>query len=186
MSESIDHYLNRFRLLKARCFTQAPEHELVEMTVDRLDYTQYLRDMAQLVDRVRQVERLKAKKARTINDGIIVVPKGLKMPPIEQRKKRGFFCKFHGYLCHNTSHCVSFKDSVQKALDEGRLKFGDKLNKPMQIDTDPLKQADSMYVEISDVNVIEVAESVAESFGKPKNVTKVAFGPTFLRSKSYF
>lgn len=65
MSESIDHYLNRFRLLKARCFTKAPEHELVEMTVGRLDYTQYLRDMAQLVDRVRQVERLKAKKART-------------------------------------------------------------------------------------------------------------------------
>jgi len=65
--ESIDDYLNRFRLLKARCFTQVPEHELVEMAVGGLDYsirkelyTQYLRDMAQLVDRVRQVERLKA------------------------------------------------------------------------------------------------------------------------------
>ena len=48
-----------------------PEHELVEMVVGGLDYsilkkldTQYLRDMAQLVDRVRQVERLKAEKAR--------------------------------------------------------------------------------------------------------------------------
>lgn len=27
-----------------------------------------------------------------------------------------------------------------------------------------------MYVEIADVNVIETAESVAESLGKPKNV----------------
>jgi hypothetical protein len=41
----------------------------------------------------------------------------------------------------------------------------------MQIDAYPLKQADSMYVEIADVNVIEIVESVVESFGKPKNVT---------------
>ncbi|MCH97963.1 hypothetical protein A2U01_0018961, partial [Trifolium medium] len=70
--ESINDYLNRFRLLKARCFTQVPEHELVEMAAGGLDYsirkkldTQYLRDMARLADRVRQVERLKAEKART-------------------------------------------------------------------------------------------------------------------------
>jgi len=70
--ESIDDYLNRFWLLKARCFTIVLEHELVEMAADSLDYsvrkkldTQYLRDMAQLADRVWQVERLKAEKART-------------------------------------------------------------------------------------------------------------------------
>ena len=70
-TEPIDEYLNRFRLLKARCFTQVPEHELVEMAAGGLDYsikkkldTQYLRDMAQLADRVRQVERLKAEKAK--------------------------------------------------------------------------------------------------------------------------
>jgi len=193
-----------------------PEHELVEMAAGDLDYsiqknldTQYLRDMAQLADKVCQVERLKAEKARTsrfskkekvayvdvndsdqdfdivssvveeseinlaelkpdppyackmlrpsncknpeepknekytpksytfdvtkcdeifdllVTEGITVVPKGLKMPPIEQRKKRGF-CKFHGFLGHNKSRCVLFRDSVQKALDEGRLKFGDK------------------------------------------------------------
>jgi len=71
-TESIDDDLNRFRLLKARCFTQVPEHELVEMAADGLDYsirkkldTQNLRDMAQLPDRVRHVERLKAEKAKT-------------------------------------------------------------------------------------------------------------------------
>jgi len=63
-SKSVDDYRNRFRLLKSRCFTQFPEHELVEMVVGGLD-TQYLRDMAQLVDRVRQIERHKAEKART-------------------------------------------------------------------------------------------------------------------------
>ncbi|XP_050888900.1 uncharacterized protein LOC127094071 [Lathyrus oleraceus] len=70
-TEPIDDYLNRFRLLKARCFIQIPEHELVKMVVVGLDYsirkkldTQYLRDMAQLADRVRQLERLKEEKAR--------------------------------------------------------------------------------------------------------------------------
>jgi len=60
-----------------------------------------------------------------VADGIILVPNNLKVPPLEQRKKRGF-CKFHGFLGHNLSHCTRFRDSVQKALDEGRLKFGDK------------------------------------------------------------
>src|ERR1051325_4209982 len=70
-TKPIDDYLNRFRLLKSRCFIVVPEHELVEMAAGDLDYsirkkldTQYLRDMAQLADRVRQVERLKAEKAR--------------------------------------------------------------------------------------------------------------------------
>jgi hypothetical protein len=59
MSEFIDDYLNRFRLLKARCFTMVREDELIKMDVGGLDYsirkkldTQYLRDMAQLADRV--------------------------------------------------------------------------------------------------------------------------------------
>jgi hypothetical protein len=49
-----------------------PEHELVEMATGGLDYsirkkldTQHLRDIAQLADRVRHVERLRAEKART-------------------------------------------------------------------------------------------------------------------------
>lgn len=74
-SESIDDYLNSLWLLKARCFTQVPKHELVEMDVGGLNYsirkkldTQYLRDMAQLIDRVRQVERLKYEKARASNN----------------------------------------------------------------------------------------------------------------------
>ncbi|XP_050909793.1 uncharacterized protein LOC127123633 [Lathyrus oleraceus] len=31
IAESVNQYLNKFRLLKARCFTQVPEHELVEI-----------------------------------------------------------------------------------------------------------------------------------------------------------
>ena len=58
-------------MLKTICFTQVPEHELVEMDAKGLDFSirkkldpHYLRDMTQLADRVRQVERLKVKKAR--------------------------------------------------------------------------------------------------------------------------
>ncbi|XP_058774719.1 uncharacterized protein LOC131648991 [Vicia villosa] len=58
-TEPIDDYLNRFRLLKSRCFTIVPEHELIIMAARGLDYsirkkldTQYLRDMAHLADRV--------------------------------------------------------------------------------------------------------------------------------------
>jgi len=72
MPASIDDYLNRFRLLKARCFTQFHEHKLVEMVAGGLDYsirkkldTQHLWDMGQLADRVREVKRLKVEKART-------------------------------------------------------------------------------------------------------------------------
>ena len=232
-AESIDDYLNRFKLLKARCFTQAPEHELVEMAAGGLDNsirtkldTQYLRDMAQLVDRFRQVERLKVEKARAskygkkdkvayvdTNDGeqdfdidwnpvkesevnitelqprppfvckllkpsngknpeepkndrfvsktytfdvIMIVPKGLKLPPLEKRKKKRGYCKFHGNFGHNISRCVVFRDSMQKALDEGRLKFGDKQKQPMQVDANPLKNADSMYLEIVGMNMVEI------------------------------
>ncbi|XP_058784398.1 uncharacterized protein LOC131659190 [Vicia villosa] len=73
-SESTTEHIARFRFLKARCFTVVPEHELIEMAAGGLDYsigkksdTQYLRDMAQLADGVRQVERLKAEKARANN-----------------------------------------------------------------------------------------------------------------------
>jgi len=62
-----------------------------------------------------------------VADGQVVVPNGLKIPPLEQCKKRGF-CKYHNFLGHNISHCVLFRDFVQKALNEGRLKFGDKTN----------------------------------------------------------
>jgi len=49
---------------------------------------------------------------------------------------------------------------VQKALDEGRLKFGDKTKQPMQVDVDPLKKVDSMYAEIVDINMVDFSEAV--------------------------
>ena len=58
-------------------------------------------------------------------DGQVIVPKGLKTPPLDIRKKKGFY-KYHNFLGHKTSQCVLFRDLVQDAIKEGRLKFGDK------------------------------------------------------------
>ena len=38
-SEIIEDYLNIFRQMKSRCYTQIPEHELVTMTVVGLDFS---------------------------------------------------------------------------------------------------------------------------------------------------
>ncbi|XP_050908897.1 uncharacterized protein LOC127122637 [Lathyrus oleraceus] len=249
----IDDYLNRFRLLKYRCFTIVPEHELVEMAAAGLDYsirkkldTQHLRDMAQLADRVRQVECLKSEKARAnknykkervayvefeagefeivedpygleefevdlaelkeaspyacklltpsngrnpvetekndrfpkktytfdvtkcdeifdllVKDGQMIVPPNTKIPPLEQRKKRGF-CKYHNFLGHETSQCFLFRDLIQNAIRDGRLKFADKGKNQMKVDTDPLNIAETNYVEPVEVNMIDVGEVEAE------------------------
>jgi len=71
-----------------------------------------------------------------VADGQVAIPNGLKIPPLEQSKKRGF-CKYHNFLGHKTSHCVLFRDLVQRALKEGRLKFGDETKPQMQVDVDP-------------------------------------------------
>lgn len=81
----------------------------------------------------------------------------MKLPPLEQRIKSGF-CKFHGFLGHNLSRCTRFRDYVQKALDEGRLQFGEKTKQPMQVDVDLLKKADSMYAEVITINMVDIVE----------------------------
>ena len=48
-----------------------------------------------------------------VKDGQILVPPNAKLPPLEQRQKRGF-CKYHNYLGHTTSQCFFFRDLVQK------------------------------------------------------------------------
>jgi hypothetical protein len=89
-----------------------------------------------------------------VADGQGGVPNGLKIPPLEQHKKR-CFCKYHNFLGHKTSHCVLFRDWLQRALNEGMLKFGDKTKPQMQVDVDPLKDVDAMYSEVASCNVVE-------------------------------
>lgn len=39
MTKSIDDYLSRFRIMKSICFIQVPEHELVKLATEGLDYS---------------------------------------------------------------------------------------------------------------------------------------------------
>lgn len=94
-------------------------------------------------------------------DGQIIVPKGLKTPPLEQRKKRGF-CRFHTFLGHKTSNCVLFRDLVQKTLTEGRLKFGDKAKAQMKIDIDPLQVSYAMYIEPINCLMVEASTEIVD------------------------
>jgi len=101
-------------------------------------------------------------------DGQVAVPNGSKIPSLEQRKKRGF-CKYHNFLGHKTSHCVLLRDLVQKALNEGRLKFGDKTKPQMQVDVDPLKDGDAMYTEFAGCNLVEaIVDNVGKLFVEEK------------------
>lgn len=46
-----------------------------------------------------------------VKDGQIIIPQGLKDPPLKQKKKKGF-CKFYNFLGHKTYQCVLFRDLV--------------------------------------------------------------------------
>ena len=94
-------------------------------------------------------------------DGQVVIPKDLKFPPLEQRQKRGF-CKYHNFLGHNTSRCFLFRHLVQKGLNEGKLKFGNKIKPQMQVDSDPLKDVSMMYTDIAGCNMVEGIIDVVE------------------------
>ena len=89
-----------------------------------------------------------------VKDGQMIVLPGEKMPPLDQRKKRSF-CKYQAFLGHKTSQCFIFRDLVQGAIKDGRLKFADK--PPMKIDAKPL-QEDAHYAEPSCINMVEVLE----------------------------
>lgn len=83
-----------------------------------------------------------------VKDGQMIVPLGAKIPPLEQRNKRGFR-KYHNFLGHKTSQCFLFRDLVQKVIRDGRLKFRDKSKSQMRIDSNPLQMEDAHLTEPS-------------------------------------
>jgi hypothetical protein len=54
---------------------------------------------------------------------------------------------------------VLFRDLVQKALNEGRLKFGEK-PKAMKVDVDPLQTTDTLYAEPHEIMMVEAMEVI--------------------------
>lgn len=70
-----------------------------------------------------------------LKDKHIALSDDHKIPKFEQRKGNKY-CKFHNVFGHWTNSCLCFRDMVQKAIDEGRLKFEEK---SIQLDTNPLQ-----------------------------------------------
>lgn len=68
-NESVNYYLARFRQMRSRCFTSIPEPEIVKIVTGGLGYyirkkldNQHFVGLAQLGEKIRQIEQLKAQK----------------------------------------------------------------------------------------------------------------------------
>lgn len=85
------------------------------------------------------------------------MPHGLKTPPIAKRRKKGF-CKLNNFLGHKTSQCVLFRDLVHKALNEGKLQFGENLKSAMKVDSDPMHIEDAYYAEPVEILMVDATE----------------------------
>jgi hypothetical protein len=55
------------------------------------------------------------------------------IPLVEELKGR-IYCKWHGSFLHNTNDCVVFRQQIQSAINEGRLRF----QKEVKIDRPPV------------------------------------------------
>jgi hypothetical protein len=63
---------------------------------------------------------------------------------------------------------------VQKALEEGRLKFGDKSRQSIHVDANPLKTIDTLYVDVAYINMVEVSEEIiVETLSNLRGLLKV-------------
>ncbi|KEH22366.1 hypothetical protein MTR_7g445460 [Medicago truncatula] len=180
-TETNDDYLNRFRLLKARCLTQVPEHELVEMAADERNQEF---DIAFGDVETKEVDIAKLRSGppytcRSLRPSYGNNP----VEPINERyvpKTYTFdvtkWNEIYDLLVADgqvvtpkdfknptTKSTLEKRDLVHKGLNEGRLKFGDKPKPQMQVDSDPLKDASMMYTDIGGCNMVEAIIDVVEN-----------------------
>ena len=84
------------------------------------------------------------------------------MPLVEEIKNK-IFCKYHQIIGHLTNNCVRFRDLIQKAINERRLKFEEKPQSTMTVDVN-LFEMNSAFVEpkFMLVNVVGFDEDTEE------------------------
>lgn len=71
---------------------------------------------------------------------------------------------------------------MQNAIQEGRLKFDDKTQSQMKIDSDPIQIAETHYTEPDEVNFIEVADDLCMNEVTEYFVNR----PVMVRVHEYF
>ena len=69
-----------------------------------------------------------------LEKGQIKLPDGHAMLPLDQLKNKKF-CKFHNATSHSTNECIIFRQHIQRAIQQGRLKFD--TPQKMKVDDNP-------------------------------------------------
>ena len=69
-----------------------------------------------------------------LEKGQIKLPDGHVMLPPDQLKNKKF-CKFHNATSHSTNECRIFRQHIQRAIQQGRLKFD--TPQKMKVDDNP-------------------------------------------------
>ena len=68
------------------------------------------------------------------------------------------YCKYHNKIGHATNGCIRFRDLIQKAIKDGRLKF--ETTKPtMKVDSDPLPAEANLAEPVEfEINMVEISD----------------------------
>ena len=99
--------------------------------VAKLDREAYLFDIS-MVDHIFD---------SLVKDKHIKLPKGHKITPADEIKGKKY-CKWHHSWTHTTNNYIIFRNSIQKALKEEKLKLAEKGD--MAIDTNPFGMSMNM------------------------------------------
>ncbi|XP_058775237.1 uncharacterized protein LOC131649493 [Vicia villosa] len=171
--EPIDDYLNRFRLLKSRCFTVVPEHELVEMAAGAEkagENKNYKKERVAYVE-AEDVEVETFDDSYGFDEVEIDLDELKEEPPyscklltpsngknlVETDRNDKFPKKTYTF---DVTKCDEIFDLLVKddQMIDGRLKFADKGKNNMKVDADPLNVADTNYAEPVDINMVDVSK----------------------------
>jgi hypothetical protein len=109
----------------------------------------------------------------------IKLSSGHVIPSSEQLKKHAY-CKWHNSNSHATNDCNVFRQQVQSAINEGRLKFAE--SPQMKLDKDPFL-ANMNMVEIDGKKVL-VRPSQAEMTKGKEAVIGEEWPPRMIKLKS--
>ncbi|RYR16120.1 hypothetical protein Ahy_B04g073069 isoform A [Arachis hypogaea] len=89
-----------------------------------------------------------------LKDKQLVLPEGRTLLLVKDLKGKPY-CKFHQATSHLTNNCVRFRDFIQEAIMEGRLKFDDG-KKEMKFDSDPFDSGANFSEPYFGVNMVRM------------------------------
>lgn len=77
-----------------------------------------------------------------LKDKKIKLPFDHKILPIEERKNKKYY-KWYNSWTHNTNFCITFSNTIQCAISNGRFEFPEEKRPTQQVDSNPFSEAPS-------------------------------------------